>query len=45
MSHQPPDVDKEVGATKLERVSIANGERDVDRVLTDQEKKLLNRAT
>jgi hypothetical protein len=41
MSHQSPDIDKEAGTTKLEHVSTNNGDRDVERVLTDHEKKLL----
>jgi hypothetical protein len=45
MSHQSPDIDKEAGTTKLEHVSTNNGDRDVERVLTDHEKRLLKRAT
>lgn len=36
---------KEAGAIELEHAPAANDKRDIDRALTDEEKKLLKRAT
>lgn len=45
---QPADIErtsKDHGAVELEDVNSSKNERDIDRVLTDDEKKLLKRAT
>jgi hypothetical protein len=45
MSLQPSDMSKEAGVVVLEQVDSVNEERDVDRILTEEEKKILKRAT